>query len=114
MAITALEHKRSADKTSDTSGLASLGTLDPRENNKDLASAFEVFSNVSAQLADSYQAMEQQVGQWILIGVGLAVIVFDKVWKWVSERNGTGTKTAWWNVSRPFATVKKSAMRSAS
>lgn len=63
MAITALEQKRVDQRSSEDSGLVELGNLDALEKNRDLASAFEVFSNVSAQLADSYQAMEQQVGQ---------------------------------------------------
>lgn len=61
MSITALEHKSPNQQGAQSDpGLEAIQSLKTPE---DLATAFELFTNVSAQLADSYQEMEQQVGQ---------------------------------------------------
>lgn len=61
MSLTALEPKSAPERGRETGSKSpSIQSLRTPE---ELAGAFELFTNVSAQLADSYQEMEQQVGQ---------------------------------------------------
>ncbi|MEE8058010.1 MAG: PAS domain-containing protein, partial [Pseudomonadales bacterium] len=55
MSITALDNSQRAFKA-----LPAVGQ--PFRSREELASAFELFNNVSAQLADTYHEMEQRVG----------------------------------------------------